>query len=84
MEAFFLVVTIMNSVLVTLSVSLLATSQSFTYLNSELSFNSRLVRFSAAQVRLVSSAYCDGVENFRKLGKSLMKTRNNRGPSIDP
>ena len=62
-------VTSMNSVLVTLSVSLLATSQSFTYLNSELSFNSRLVRFLAAQVRLVSSAYCDGVENFRQLGK---------------
>ena len=75
-------VTSMNSILVTLSVSLLATSQS-TCLNSDLSFNSRLVRFSAAQVRLVSSAYCDGVENFRQLGKSLRKTRNNRGPSID-
>ena len=33
---------------------------------------------------IIPSLYFDGVENFRQLGKSLMKTRNNRGPSIDP
>ena len=38
----------------------------------------------ALTVKLVSSAYIDGIAKFKQFGRSLMKIKNSSGPNIEP
>ena len=67
----------------------LAASQSATFFISELIFVSSICLFDMSCLlrlikKVVSSALEINLNNFVDSGKSLMYTRNNRGPKMDP
>ena len=75
---------IMYSVLVILRLSLFALSHKLRFDSSSFSMVLRSAALLAETVMLVSSAYIRGQALVKQFGRSLMYSKNSRGPIIDP
>ena len=74
----------MNSVLATLKLSLLAINHFLRFSKSEFTAAWTIGTESSEAVRFVSSANIRGFVLFRRRGRSLMYSKKNSGPKIEP